>query len=72
MFDSFCVHWFNKWVYQIKEKSDGSQRFKTRLVVKGFQQKEGIDFTKIFSHVVKLVTIETVLRLVAKEKLHLR
>ena len=62
----------NKWVYRIKEESNGSQRFKVRLVVKGFQQKEGIDFTEIFSPVIKLVTIRTVLGLVAKENLHLQ
>ena len=26
----------NKWVYRIKNKHDGSKRYKTRLVVKGF------------------------------------
>ena len=29
----------NKWVYRIKEESDGSKRYKARLVVKGFEQK---------------------------------
>ena len=28
----------NKWVYRIKNEHDGSKRYKTRLVVKGFQQ----------------------------------
>ena len=31
----------NKWVYRIKEEHDGNKRYKARLVVKGFQQKEG-------------------------------
>jgi Reverse transcriptase (RNA-dependent DNA polymerase) len=61
----------NKWVYRLKQEHDGSQRYKARLVVKGFQQKAGIDFTEIFSPVVKLSTIRTVLSIVTAEDLHL-
>jgi hypothetical protein len=61
----------NKWVYRVKQESDGSKRYKARLVVKGFQQKEGVDFTEIFSPVVKLTTIRVVLSLVAAENLYL-
>ena len=61
----------NKWVYRIKNKHDGSKRYKARLVVKGFQQKEDIDYTEIFSPVVKMSTIRLVLRMVVAENLHL-
>jgi hypothetical protein len=61
----------NKWVYRIKEEHDGSKRYKARLVVKGFQQKEGIDYNDIFSPVVKLTTIRLVLGIVAAEDLYL-
>ena len=61
----------NKWVYRIKNEHDGSKRYKARLVVKEFQQKEGIDYTKIFSPVVKMSTIRLVFGMVAAENLHL-
>ena len=41
----------------------------TRL--KGFAQKKGIDFDEIFSLVVKMTSIRTILILVVVEDLHL-
>jgi ATP-binding cassette subfamily B (MDR/TAP) protein 1 len=61
----------NKWVFRVKEEHDGSKRYKARLVVKGFQQKKGIDYNEIFSPVVKMTTIRLVLGIVAAENLHL-
>ena len=61
----------NKWVYRLKEEDGGKQRYKARLVVKGFAQKKGIDFDEIFSPVVKMNSIRTILSLVAAEDLHL-
>jgi hypothetical protein len=59
-------------VYRIKGEHDGSKYYKARLVVKDFQQKEGIDYTDIFSPMVKMTTIRLVLRIVAAENLHLK
>jgi len=61
----------NRWVYKLKEEYDGTRRYKATLVVKGFQQKQGIDFTEIFSLVVKMTSIRIILSIVAAENLHL-
>ncbi|CAL1399907.1 unnamed protein product [Linum trigynum] len=56
----------NKWVFKIKHDEHNRQpRFKARLVVKGFSQRKGIDFDEIFSPVVKMTSIRTVLGLAA-------
>ena len=61
----------NKWIYRVKKEHDDSKSYKARLVVKGFQQKEGVDYNEIFAPVMKLNTIRTVLSIVAIEDLHL-
>jgi hypothetical protein len=56
----------NKWVYRIKsEESNSKPRYKARLVVKGFNQKKGVDFEEILSPVVKMSSIRVVLGLAA-------
>lgn len=55
-----------KWIYK-KECISRVEpaRFKARLVVKGFEQREGIDFNEAFSPVVRHTSIRVMLAIVA-------
>ena len=48
----------NKWVFKLKKNDEKLLKYKAQLVVKGFGQKQGIDFDKIFSPIVEACSIE--------------
>jgi histone deacetylase 1/2 len=53
-----------KWVFKIKRRLDEKiDRYKERLVVKGFKQRYDIDYEDTFSPMVKATTIRLVLSL---------
>jgi hypothetical protein len=59
-----------KWIYKIKSKENGTiDRYKARVVAKGYSQVEEIDNFETFSLVVKMVSVRIVLAFVATHNL---
>ena len=58
-----------KWIYKIKTRSDGSiERYKTRLVVKGFIQEYEIDYEETFALVARISFVRALLAVAAASK----
>ncbi|CAI7779652.1 unnamed protein product [Closterium sp. NIES-54] len=52
----------SKWLFKIKSDADSKiERYKSRLVAKGYQQKEKVEFNELFAPVVKRTTMRTLL-----------
>ena len=55
----------SKWVYKTKRNPDGSIRYKSRLVISGFQQVAGVDYGETYAPVSKLTSFRLLVSLAA-------
>ena len=57
-----------KWIYKTKFKENGEvDKYKARLVVKGYAQEYGVDYTEVFAPVARMETIRLVVALAAQK-----
>lgn len=60
-------------ILKVKRNSDGSaQRFKARLVARGFAQRQGIDYEEVFAPTVDFSSVRILLTIAAREDLEVQ
>ena len=61
-----------RWVYQIKHRPDGAiDRFKARLVARGFSQRPGVDYEETYAPTVMMSSLRLLLAIAASRKWHM-
>jgi hypothetical protein len=62
----------SKWVFKLKRLPNGQiDRYKARLVARGFSQKHGIDYDETFAPVVRMESLRILLAIAAAENLEI-
>ncbi|PHU15965.1 Zinc finger CCCH domain-containing protein 14 [Capsicum chinense] len=63
----------SKWIFKRKMKANGTiDKYKARLVVKGFKQKEGLDYFDTYSPVTRITSIRMLIALAAVYNLQIQ
>ncbi|KAA0048580.1 putative mitochondrial protein [Cucumis melo var. makuwa] len=58
-----------KWIYKIKTHFDGTiERYKTRLIPKGYSQEYGIDYEETFALVARMTSVRSLLAVAAAKQ----
>ena len=59
-----------KWIFKRKMKADGTiDKYKARLVIKGYRQKEGLDYFDTYYPVTRITSIKMILSIAALRNL---
>ena len=65
-----CKPLGSKWIFKKKIKADGSiDKYKARLVIKGYRQREGLDYFDTYSPVTRINSIRMVVAIAALRNL---
>ena len=61
-----------KWIFKKKMKADGSiDKYKARLVIKGYKQREGLDYFDTYSLVTRISSIRMLIAITAIHNLEI-
>ena len=55
-----------RWVYTIKENSDGSKSYKARYVAKGYSQIKGVDYEETFAPTTNFTSVRALMQMAAQ------
>lgn len=62
----------SRWVFNVKQEENNTERFKARIVAKGFTQERGVNYIDKYAPVMRFETLKLVFSLAAMNKWNIR